>query len=443
MNGSNDSQHKWQQKIEEALKKNHIDRESLKQKPMEELLQEVSIYHQELEYQNLELMRIQQELEASRAHYMSLFRDAPVAIAIMDEKHQVQAVNEEFCAVTGRSPDEINGTHIEEWIAPESQDLVYHHFRSLVREGEAAAAQIKLDAVGGIKTVKLQSNIMEEGGKRQIRTSLVDMTPEKEMEEALKEKSRDLETARRKAESANDAKTQFMSNISHELRTPMNGVYGFLQLLLNTEVDEEQLEYIDHMMHSSRRMLRLINHLLDFSNLESGETQLVMQEIVLQDLITSLACTWENEAKEKKLEFLFELSPELPQYILGDAERLGKIVENLLDNAVKFTNEGTIRLKVEPLKEEEPIIWLSFVVEDTGIGVGQEDLNRIFEWFNQADNSNTRKYGGIGIGLTMAHQLTSRMGGHLEVASTYGEGSRFQVNLPFGRVSEEELQQFV
>ena len=440
MSHNHEQRKQLQQRIEEAIKKRHIDPDFLKSKPMEELMQEISIYHQELEYQNLELLRVQEELEDSRLHYISLFQDAPVAYVVIDRHHCIQAVNREFCLLTGAVEKEVMGERIETFILPESQDDVYHHLRNLTRVSRMDSMQIQLQTHQGIRTAKVQSNLLMTKGTPQIRMSLVDVTPEREMQEALKEKSRALETAREKAEAANEAKSRFLANISHEIRTPMNGVYGFLQLLLNTEVDHEQLDYIDHMMIASRRMLRLIDHLLDFAAMEDGAIQVQYQEMMLADFFQTLVNSWQGEAGEKHLALAVELEAGLPPILRGDASRLRQIMDGLVENAIKFTLQGQVVLQVALVEERDQQVVLGISVKDTGIGIAPEDQERIFEWFTQGDTSSTRHYGGAGIGLTVARRLAGFLGGEIRVASQEGQGSTFELRIPLDKLPPEELE---
>ena len=412
-------------------------------KPTEDLLQEISIYHQELEYQNLELRRVQQELEISREHYASLFHKAPVPYVVLDKEHRIQSVNDAFLQLMETTKEDSVSTPFEKWVDKDSQNEVYLYFRSLEKEDSVSAIPIQVSTSSGVKTVRIQSNRLVDEQEAAIRISLVDFSTEKKMEEMLKQHSRELEEARCRAETANVAKTQFLATISHELRTPMNGVYGFLQLMQDTPLSAEQQEYMEHMMSGSRRMLRLINHLLEFSGMEGNELQLREQDLVPKEFIKLITDSWKSQASEKGLKLVLQVPDELPLVVRGDGGRLRQVLDNLMENAVKFTESGGITVAVNRFRETDDRIWLVFQVRDTGIGIHATDQDRIFEWFTQADNSNARRYEGAGIGLTISRRLVEFMGGEMKLNSLPGKGSEFLVWLPFGKLTNEELAELM
>lgn len=425
-------QQNMKQRIEAVLKQDALYIDALKSKPMEELLQEVSIYHQELEYQNLELRRVQEELEKSRSHYVSLFDEAPVAYLVLDHNHRIVAANHSLCLMMKTRSEDLLESPFEKWVSKESQDDVYFHLKNLKTGESQKALQVRLwTNEGAAMTVKLQSVLMEEEGKQEIRMSLMDITKEKELEKALFEKGRVLEEAKQAAECANKTKDQFLANVSHELRTPMNVIYGFLQLAMGTEPSPEQKEYLEHSMSASRRMLRLINHLLDYAFLVSGEITLDMQDMAFSEFLDAFFYRWREESREKPLELVLKRADNLPAIVQADNVKLRQILDHLMENALKFTREGQVLLEVDVAGELQGMVWIAFSFKDTGIGINQQSMEQIFEMFNQADNSNTRNYGGLGIGLTIVKRLCESMGGKIKVQSEMGHGSCFQVVLPF------------
>ncbi len=252
------------------------------------------------------------------------------------------------------------------------------------------------------------------------------------LEQKVIEKTKSLQTALEQAQDATKAKSQFLANMSHEIRTPMNAIVGFTQLLQQEDLPPGQQEYVMHIDTAGQQLLDLINDILDFSKMEAGK--LIMEKIPfnLFHLLEKLEIIMGFSANEKKIPLLFKIPETLKQHLDGDPHRLGQILTNLLSNAIKFTHEGEISLSIsEEIDSENQIIYTKFKVTDTGIGMTEAQTKSIFQLFDQADASTTRKYGGTGLGLAISEQLATLMGGEIEVHSEYGVGSTFTLTLPF------------
>ena len=245
-----------------------------------------------------------------------------------------------------------------------------------------------------------------------------DVTQHKRSEEALR-------LAREAAEAANHAKSSFLARMSHEIRTPMNGVLGMTELLLETGLTGTQRKYAETVQLSGKTLLGIINDLLDFSKIEAGKLELEKLDMdvrrTMEDIVDLLA----ERAHAKGLELACSIPPNLPTHVRGDPLRLGQILTNLLGNAIKFTDEGSVVIGVRPLAETASHVTLRFEVRDTGVGISAEAQSRIFEEFAQADGSTTRKHGGSGLGLAISKQLVEMMGGGIHVESELGKGSTF------------------
>jgi len=266
-----------------------------------------------------------------------------------------------------------------------------------------------------------------------------ELTQRRRAQQELKKSHRYLEEAKTAAEAATQAKSEFLANMSHEIRTPMNAITGFTRLLLESDISPRQHEYLELIRGSSDILLHLINDILDFSKIEAGKLDLAREPFRLRSVVESLCDIYPDKTNDSHIELVVAVDPDVPAILVGDEIRLKQVLINLTSNAMKFTEQGEVIVRVRVKVTRDSEVELEFSVEDTGIGIHADQIPILFDSFAQADASTTRNYGGTGLGLAICKKLVQMMRGEIEVASTPGQGSSFNFSAVFDLPDEQVL----
>lgn len=398
-----------------------------------ELARAVSALRAGLKRQAVALDAQQASLEATRAWYQGIVKAAPDGMLVVDAEGCILLTNPQLDRLFGYSEGELVGQPMEVLVPPDSRPRHPGLRAGFVAQGQARQmGNAKVDLQGQRKDgsrfsveIGLSQLTPIEGRGVCICASVRDITQRRAAEA-------EVQRAREIAEDATRAKSDFLANMSHEIRTPMNAIIGMSHLALKTALDTRQRNYIEKVHRSAENLLGIINDILDFSKIEAGKMGLERMPFRLEDVLDDFAGMVAVKVEDKGLELLFSTPPDLPTALVGDPLRLGQVLINLGNNAVKFTEAGEIVVGVEARERHGTEVELHFWVNDTGIGMTPEHIGRLFQAFSQADTSVTRRYGGTGLGLTISKNLVEMMGGRIWVDSEAGKGSTFHFTARLG-----------
>ena len=352
------------------------------------------------------------------------------AIINIDAEGNVIAWSDQATKIFGYTRKETFGKKMGNLIVPpqhrEAHDRGMKHF---LKTGEGPVLNKRIEITGYDKNgrefpIELSISPIKMDGKYFFNSFIRDITERKKVEQ-------ELISAKHEAEQAQLAKQQFLANMSHEIRTPMNAVIGMTHLLYETNPTEAQKEYLDSLRFSADSLMGIISNILDLSKIEANEIEFEKRTFNLVELLKSLQQTFQFKVREKPISVVLDVDPKIKNHLIGDSVRLNQILTNLLGNASKFTNKGTIGVKAKLVAATGGQYIIQFQVHDTGIGIDKGNLEKIFKNFKQADVKITRKFGGTGLGLTIVKQLVELQGGSIDVNSTKGQGATFNIILPF------------
>ena len=417
-------------RTDQAGSKEMEDKDSLK------LIHELQVHQIELEMQNEELRRVQAELAASESKYRDLYEFAPIGYLTLDGSGKILEANLTSTALLGTERMYLANNRFQAYL-DKNYIQEFNSFCSRVLEsGEKQAAEFELSYTVRNREahhwVLIEAQAMQGDICQGLKMAVIDISERKKMEE-------ELMVAKEAAEAAVEAKAAFLANMSHELRTPLNAVIGFSSLLLADNLTPEQKEDIERIRNGGEALLSIISDILEFSKAEKEKVKLELQPISLRRCIEASLDMVAVQANDKGLNLAYTIAYGTPDTIISDPDRLRQILANLLSNAVKFTDKGDISVSISSKIIEGDKRQITFKVMDTGIGMPQDKMDRLFKPFTQLEYTLSRKRDGAGLGLAISKKLVELMGGEIWAESMEGQGSTFQFTIPVETLPSEQL----
>ena len=385
------------------------------------------------------------ELRHERNRMQAYLNTMHTLLIITDRHGKIIEANRQFMLLIGSPKEKILNKPISHFcpkiahhkinnylrnLTPESGNTVSAEFPLIANTGKEFAIDWRITSVPSDGHNENNGEEQSEYRSEEILLTGLDITESVANNQALKSANIQIREALRSAESANQSKSVFLANMSHEIRTPMNGILGATELMLDQTIDDEQKQYIDIIHSSSHSLLNIINDILDLSKIESGSFELEQINFDLHQLCNEVYQLFSSSAKQKGIQILYFYGADLPQFWIGDPNRIRQILNNLFSNALKFTHQGRIDIRVQGERLANHQYDLKIQIKDSGIGIVDKKIEQIFSAFQQADTSTSRKYGGTGLGLTISQYLANAMQGKIEVESELGIGSTFSLNIP-------------
>ena len=374
-------------------------------------------------------VRVRRRAEAELLKLTRAVEFSPASVVITDRQGTIEYVNPAFTEVTGYAPGEVLGQTPRILKSGRQDEAFYADLWQTILAGRVWRGDFcnrKKDGSEFWESAAIAPIIDDSGAITHFVAVKEDITERKRAED-------ELAKAKERAEAATRAKSEFLANMSHEIRTPMNAILGMCHLCLQTMLSDRQRDYLEKIEFSARSLLRILDDILDFSKIEAGKLSMEQTEFLLADVLSNLLTMTASQAEDKGLEFLVRQDPEVPEGLVGDPLRLTQVLLNLVNNAIKFTDQGEVELAISAEEVGSSQAVLRFTVRDTGIGLSPAEQERIFGAFTQADSSISRRYGGTGLGLVICRRLVQMMGGELSLRSAPGQGATFSFTAVFGR----------
>lgn len=440
-------------RAQEALRRGEFD---LAEKAMKsenytlaEIMEDLHIYQAELELQNEDLRSSRLATDVALTRFHTLFQGIPLPVFVVDRHAVIQEGNPQLQAIFDLDARHFRQHFLLRMISEKDRSRVSSLFSGHLRDGVTICREVEFIAgnrllVGDLHVARIPASDM---GEWEYICALVDQSVairhRRDLESLVEERTHSLVLAKEAAETANLAKNRFLANMSHELRTPLNAIFGFTQLMLHQPDSGKTREWQEKVANASRHMLQLVDNVLDLSAIEADRLTIHPEPFLPGVIVNEVVPLFEQRAQERGLRFIVEADPALAQTrFIADPLRLKQILINLLGNAFKFTPSGFVHLKCTLQQAEQPaeegIFIARFEIQDSGIGIPAEDQQRIFLPFETGDDSNTRNFGGAGLGLALSQRLCQLMGGDIGLESTPGHGSTFWFTLPLQTGNPQE-----
>lgn len=439
----NQSELRWLAR--QASDTGHIpDVASLTDEDVRYLIYEFGVYQSELRAQNEELQDLQSELEATRDRYVNLFEQAPVGYLILDGEGAIHKANLTSCSLFNIERSSFINTSLYRYIDLQSQHLLRKKLKTALKEGVIQTLEVPLrpglDGFVRYLRLEIRYDPSDTEYPGQCLVALMDITKRRHLEKKFHQ-------ARQEAEDASRAKSEFLSNMSHDIRTPLNGIMGMIHLARLITGESKTREYLDYAGKSAEHLLDLINDVLDLSKIESGKIAPDYKPLDLREHLKTCLDPFMVEIQEKGIDLNVSIADDVPDSVLCDGGYLRQIMVNLVGNAVKFTEQGRVEVSLQQAPgSRDDTVLLKFQIRDTGIGISEDEFEPIFHSFHQGYSSQEVKYGGTGLGLSISKQLLELMGGEIRVDSRKGKGSTFTFSLetelagPSGQAPPEKAQ---